>query len=128
MARVSSIFDQCPSTWGLRGDPLLWDEMRKHFDNINLPLATGEFNDEFRIQFKNIVSAELGTETMTLVKHYNKEGMSGGMVSHGFWIEKGLPLLISRIEVANAEKDRSNELTPVTKARTFGEIYRSNRT
>ena len=97
MKFVSEIFNNRPIQWGLRGDPFLWDEMQQYFSKKELPCTKEQFDAEFRCQFKLMTGDELGFAKVTYVKRYAKTGMSKGVVSHTFWREKGLPLLLSRL-------------------------------
>ena len=100
---VSIIFDEPPIQWGLRGDPYLWDELKEHYRGNELPYSQDEFTHDFHKLFKEICGDELGETKRTFVKRFAKTGMSAGQLSHIFWKEKGLPLLVSRLEVANKE-------------------------
>jgi len=102
MKFVSEIFNNRPIQWGLRGDPFLWDEMHQYFSEKELPYTQEQFDAEFRCQFKLMTGDELGSAKRTFVRRYAMTGMSKGTVSHTFWLEKGLPLLLSRIKEEEA--------------------------
>ena len=36
---VSSIFEETPKQWGLRGDPYLWEEMRNEFSAVPVTIS-----------------------------------------------------------------------------------------
>ena len=98
---VSVIFKERPRKWGLRGDPFLWDDMDKFFDTKSLPYTRKEFKTDFFNQFFVFCGRELGTEMMTYVPRYARGGMSSGMVSHDFWQNTALPLLLTRLNIFN---------------------------
>lgn len=98
---VSSIFDIRPMQWGLRGDPFLWDEMQKHFNDKKLPYPQEQFRKDFYSLFESISGDALGSKKTTFAKRYAKTGMSAGQLHHGFWIETALPLLLRRLELVN---------------------------
>ena len=100
---VSIIFNERPIQWGLRGDPFLWDELKEHFCKKELPYSQDEFTNDFYRLFKEICGDELGTKEHTFVKRYAKIGMSAGQLSHAFWKENGLPLLLSRLYIVNTQ-------------------------
>lgn len=100
---VSVIFETRPIQWGWRGDPFLWDEMKTYFETKKLPYTKGQFMDDFYFFFKLVTGDELGSSNKSYVERFAKVGMSKGLISHEFWIEKGLPLLCSRLDAANKD-------------------------
>lgn len=95
---VSVIFNERPEQWGRRGDSLLWNDLSKYFDTKVLPFSAKQFKREFYSKFFDYCGKELGTELMTYVPNYARGGMSSGMVSHNFWQDKALPMLLKRLE------------------------------
>ena len=105
---VSNIFIERPARWGLRGDPGLWEAMHDYFTTKPLPYSTEQFIQDFRDCFKELCGCRLGSEKGTYVQQFNRGGMSEGSVSHRFWIERALPMLLIRLEAANnPTKDES---------------------
>ena len=101
---VSVVFKERPLQWGMRGDPFLWDDLSKYFDTRYMPYTESQFKREFYSKFFDNCGKELGTEMMTFVPKYARGGMSSGMVSHVFWQDTALPLLIKRLgEIQNVE-------------------------
>ena len=99
---VSAIFEDRPRQWGLRGDPYLWEDMQRHFDAHLLPYPKERFIHDFHHFFLAACGKNLGCETMTHVPRYAvASGMSRGMVSHVFWKEKALALLLKRLDTLN---------------------------
>lgn len=97
MEPFEQIFFTPPGTWGYRGDPHLWDDLKAYF--INKPLPENEI--EWRRQIHAAVKA-LTEHTLTkgescfYCKKYNTGGMSGGMVNINWWLRNGIPRLIGR--------------------------------
>lgn len=89
-------FEQPPSQWGLRGDPILWNEMQIEFKKIDLPTNSRELNSLLREVFKRLTDKRAEKDKTILVKRYDKKGISGGFVSCNFWLEEGFPLIIER--------------------------------
>ena len=102
---LRDIFNPEPAQWGLRGDPELWRELNKHFAELqeNGARMTEEvFARELVHAFEALVGSPLLPDDMTHIDRYESKGMSGGMVSHNFWIERGIPMLKERFKNANA--------------------------
>jgi hypothetical protein len=94
---ISSLLDEEPRQWGLRGDPFLWDEMRiKSKDKILL--ETEEMmQDYFYKLFYEITGIEITlNRNISLEKYYVGFGMSGGVVCSKFWIKNGIPFILER--------------------------------
>ena len=109
MKVVSEIFDNRPSPWGLRGDPGLWTAMQARFARTPLPYPAEQFSQDFRDHFKELCGCRLGQEESTYVQQFDVGGMSAGNVSHSFWVDTALPLLLERLESANAVNTASGE-------------------
>jgi len=75
----------------------LWEDMRKYFEEKPLPYQREAFVRDFHQCFFAMCGKALGCERMTHVARYVTVGMSKGMVSHTFWAEKALPLLLQRL-------------------------------
>lgn len=120
---VSEIFKKEPQSYGLRGDPGLWDELEKHFRSVLIdPLsATPTW---FESELKSLICKRLDIEELSLkseedavcVKNFDHGGMSGGVVSLSWWITKGVPLLTDRYKTLYeslfpgiSEKDDTSE-------------------
>ncbi|MCG7344812.1 hypothetical protein MHZ92_11760 [Sporosarcina sp. ACRSL] len=99
---VSVIFKPKPETWGLRGDPYLWDEFEKVFSTIPLPCSQTCFLDHFEQFFQELTNHSFrGTEDEEIfVERYAHGGMSSGHISVEFWQREALPLLLNRLEKA----------------------------
>lgn len=100
---VSKIFEQRPERWGLRGDPLLWDELQQAFTMISLPCSKTCFIRHFEKFFYELTNHSLKSESNIWVEKYDTGGMSGGSISAEFWQEDALPLLITRLEKLSKE-------------------------
>jgi hypothetical protein len=98
---VAEIFEIHPEHWGLRGDPYLWEDLKEFFSNIPLPYSVERFKKSFHIFYKLTSGYEIKAGEKFYIPGYDEGGMSGGMIHSSFWLEEGLPLLISRLEEAN---------------------------
>lgn len=85
--------------WGLRGDPVLWDQMRAHFAKTAIPANERLFQTELHAAFETLTGHPLksapgkfGVQTL----RRKQGGMSNGMVSTGTWRTQLIPILIAR--------------------------------
>jgi hypothetical protein len=105
---VDELFARQPNTWGLRGDPRVWEEMRKRLRGRELPADFFTARGLFEKTFAEIVEIGLGGTVGEGDKVYRKElatgsGMSDGYVSLHFWKFTGLPILVDRWAAAVGE-------------------------
>jgi hypothetical protein len=100
---ISSLFDQEPVQWGLRGDPYLWREMREHFVNTPLPATADDLAIFIETLFKTLTGHSISETEYFFVERFDHGGMSSGFIAPEFWREKAIPLLRKR----HAEMQRS---------------------
>lgn len=93
---VDNIFKDRPERWGFRGDPYLWDDLEKHFENFLIPMSVDSFQKEFFKAFQELTEASINSNDI-FVPRYNHGGMSSGMISSEFWKDVALPLLTERL-------------------------------
>lgn len=96
---ISMLFENPPSSWGLRGDPYLWKELAEHFAKIELPDSEETLKAQVEGMIKALTGKDVSHDFDFYVKRYSNGGMSTGMVSCEFWINKGIPLLIKEYQV-----------------------------
>ena len=97
---VACIFDPEPIQWGLRGDPFLWQLLKKRYQTVELPYPPKTLREEILRIF-----ADLTGELPEPGKHYYVEqfakthvGMSTGWISGDFWRTTAIPLLMERLD------------------------------
>jgi molybdenum cofactor cytidylyltransferase len=93
---VSKYFDPEPTQWGLRGDPHLWRDMKLKTAKTNIPATGNEFEKLLHKLFKELTGENPQKGKNIYVKKYETVGMSKGMISSDFWLDKGFSLLIQR--------------------------------
>lgn len=94
---LAHLFETRPEQWGLRGDSELWDRMERDFSETVMPASGSALIEKIEAAFELITRAPLmGTEEFS-VEGFKKMGMSGGMVSREFWIQRAIPLLVWRL-------------------------------
>lgn len=97
MARyLSELFKERPAQYGLRGDPYFWDYLEQYFSKIEFPYSETWFCDDIHRLFMKATGELLHENARPYVEEFAHGGMSSGCVSGDFWINKGIPLLVSR--------------------------------
>ena len=94
---VSSIFEESPKQWGLRGDPYLWEEMKNEFSTVLVTISLDDFEKKFKEIFEKLTGTPLTRECHIFLSKYTHCGMSSGQICGEFWIDKALPLLLDRL-------------------------------
>ncbi len=101
MTSLSSLFEDEPQQWGLRGDPYLWRDMRDHFEEVSLPTSPVELEGVIRDMFFELTGHDLSSDQSIKVDKYSHGGMSSGGISSRFWRDSALPLLKERLGATN---------------------------
>ena len=103
MTMVDEIFEIEPEQWGLRGDPFLWEGLKKSLaELVTKSTTTEEFKTLLNRSFLELLNGKgvLTSATTVYIESYPQYGMSGGSVSLTWWDKTGLPLLIERYKQA----------------------------
>lgn len=90
------LFEPEPKTWGLRGDPYLWQEIKKRLGEKEIPINQEEIQREIIHLCLDVFNINLNTDNEIFIKDFDKGGMSSGWICCEWWREKGIPLLLSR--------------------------------
>ena len=99
---IADLFSPDLFQWGLRGDPFLWEELRKALVDAPLPQSEGALIDTIEATFQTLTKHQLPHEAAVTdddsiyVERYLRGGMSSGHVSLSFWRKTALPELLSR--------------------------------
>lgn len=98
MKQMADLFSPEPVTWGLRGDPWVWQAMQDHLSGTYLPPTIGEVERVLYTAFNRIVGVDLATEIEPAVyrARFAHGGASSGKVHLDTWRAELLPLLIDR--------------------------------
>lgn len=97
-APISTLFAPEPHTWGLRGDPYLWREMRERLSAIPCPATADELAAIVESMFRQLTGHPVSYGEYIHLEKYSHGGMSSGMVSPEYWRETAIPLLRQRHE------------------------------
>lgn len=95
---VSAIFEEKPKQWGFRGDPYLWEELKKEFSTVSVTISLEDFVKKFKETFEKLTGNPLTSGCHTFLFKYAHGGMSSGQICGEFWIDKALPLLLERLK------------------------------
>ena len=101
---VRDIFSEHPDQWGLRGDPYLWDELKKTFMTLPRPKSCDEFVNLLESAFERLVGVPISHDKDVFVPEFAHGGMSSGYVCLRFWRETAFPMLCQRFERLFLEK------------------------
>ncbi len=82
------------SSWGLRGDPYLWKEIKEIYGTEIISL---EDIEPFLYEtFFDLTNKTMNCEEYIFCERHAHGGMSSGHLSSKFWVEKALPALIAQ--------------------------------
>ena len=96
--KLSIIFQEKPRQWGFRGDPYFWDHLKERAEDMDI-ISPEELEAWIKEEYLSVSGKELTDEYMdfAVVKEFAHGGMSSGGVDNRWWMEKGIPLLKSRL-------------------------------
>lgn len=91
---IATIFEETPASWGLRGDPCLWDEMRRLIGGLPRPVKRKELLTLLENAFEKLTGEDLRIAGNIFIKRFDTGGMSSGYVCGEWWRNTGLPHLV----------------------------------
>ncbi|MDN7130968.1 hypothetical protein JNO04_01205 [Halomonas sp. MC140] len=94
--KVSEIFKEEPAQWGLRGDPVLWRELKARLNDIDMPESPDELKEIIEREYEVSTGHPISHEKNFGVERLKTHGISSGGVCPEFWVKRGIPLLVSR--------------------------------
>ncbi len=96
--KLSKIFEEKPERWGFRGDPYFWDHLKKIAENMDV-ISPEELEEWIKEEYFSLSGKALTDEYMdfAVIKQFAHGGMSSGGVDNRWWVNKGIPLLKSRL-------------------------------
>lgn len=107
------LFQEWTGSWGLRGDPCLWDEMGNALHKEPLPASVNQLNALLEHAFEQLVGAPITTpEDSVYIRRYDRgDGMSGGHVCIDFWRSRVFPELQRKYLMLKASNALSEPLS-----------------
>lgn len=94
--KIAKIFEEEPIQWGLRGDPFLWSELKERLKEMDMPETPDELKAILEKEYEQLTEHPISYNKHFGVERFRSHGMSSGGVSPEFWVNIGIPLLISR--------------------------------
>ena len=96
--KLSTIFEEKPQSWGLRGDPYFWDYLKERSENMEI-ISPDELEAWIKEEYYSLSGKPLTDEYMdfAVIEQFAHGGMSSGGVDNGWWLNEGIPLLKSRL-------------------------------
>ena len=98
--KLSEIFENKPKQWGFRGDPFFWDHLKELAENMEM-ITPDELERWIKEEYFSLSGKVLTDDYMdfAVIEQFKHGGMSSGGVDNQWWMEKGIPLLKSRLPV-----------------------------
>lgn len=95
METMGELFLEWNKSWGLRGDPFLWEDLKILIGKEPLPASVSQLTALLERAFEQIVGASISSpiESVYIQRYDQGEGMSGGYVCIQFWRERAFPQL-----------------------------------
>lgn len=94
MNNFSDIFFKTPEQWGLRGDPYLWEDMKRTLAAVRLPSSAAKVRSGLEKEFLKLTGHPISTDRFFYVEKYAHGGMSSGGIDPSFWRTSGIPILL----------------------------------
>ncbi|QIZ76257.1 hypothetical protein [Ferrimonas lipolytica] len=94
--KISEIFENEPTQWGLRGDPFLWRELKETLTAVDMPATPSELQALIEAEYENATGHSISEQKLFFIERFCSHGMSSGGISPDFWVAKAIPLLVSR--------------------------------
>ncbi|MBQ4615920.1 MAG: hypothetical protein IJB29_04335 [Mailhella sp.] len=107
---LSELFDIQPPNWGLRGDPMLWQDMKQAFAETPFPHSSPDLVADIRRIFKEKTGEELTNLARPYVEAYDRGGNSAGKVSGKWWLTTAMPILIALRDIAEANMEEFDNI------------------
>ena len=96
---ISDIFSKRPNSWGLRGDPFFWEDLKDEFAFFDISMTEQELSDKVYEIFKQKTQVDLTEAAIGYAEEYYKlgYGMSNGCLSGDWIINECIPMLQERL-------------------------------
>jgi hypothetical protein len=103
---IGQLFETPPATWGLRGDPFLWQAMQQHFSATLLPENSDDLIEQLENAFQLLTLHSIKEDAVFFAKEFAVGGMSSGNVMPKFWRENAVPFLVARFTVLRGVSEK----------------------
>jgi hypothetical protein len=94
--RIYAIFSDPLNVWGLMGEPQLWEEFRKHFEDRTPPSTEEKLLEELHATFEKLTGKSVKSKSFIYINRYSSDGITSGMVDPWNWRAIVIPALARR--------------------------------
>ena len=96
--KLSIIFEEKPESWGFRGDPYFWDHLKELAENMDM-ISPDELEKWIKTEYFSLSGKGMTDKygDFAVIEQFAHGGMSSGGVDNEWWMQKGIPLLKSRL-------------------------------
>ena len=101
------------SSWGLRGDPVLFEQLGKAMGQKEMPTTKDEYINILYRAFEEFTGDRLEADQQSSTRSFSSKivgGRSGGGISHNFWIKKFSELAEKNYPTLPDQKSRSTDI------------------
>ncbi|HFC30916.1 MAG TPA: hypothetical protein ENJ44_07735 [Oceanospirillales bacterium] len=88
------LFKKEPTSWGLRGDPYLWQAMSDYLAIKPLPNTAKELISILEDSFFYLTQHHISETEFFKIEKFSHGGMSSGVISPKYWREKIIPHIL----------------------------------
>lgn len=93
-----NIFKSKPEQWGLRGDPLFWDELEATFDSAKIR-TEADLVAFIKAAHKRLTGEEITPQSVEFCEAFSTDtGASDGCIDGEWWHNTAIPLLTERLK------------------------------
>lgn len=101
MLRIGDLFENEPEQWGLRGDQLLWQELKETLADQPAPENVHQLERLLENCFFDATGRSLSFSSEFFVERLAQENASRGGISGAIWRYRYFPLIVDRFEKAH---------------------------
>jgi hypothetical protein len=94
----SKLFMEKPDSWGLRGDPYLWEDLIIAGKDISMPENKDDVIATFKKLIEKVTEHNYPLENNVYIDKYNHGGMSQGCISKEFWNITALDIVLKKFD------------------------------
>lgn len=127
MTSIGDLFSARPHSWGLRGDPYLWDDLARVFNPVPLPDSAETLSAMLEAAFFTLTTRPLQTRNSPPfgVERYAHGGMSSGGICPEFWRDRAFPLILERFHSQFTLTHDKNEMKTYELLAPDGSVFQS---